>query len=98
MTAIDRQALVKRHNIVLNDHQLVLPLGNGEFCFNTDRTDLQTFSGNTMAYWAWYSVPLPEGVAEHDLPATDAMPGLAISTHLNSMKPILPDIALPHCL
>ena len=70
MATIDRQHLVQRHNIVLQDNKLVLPLGNGEFCFNTDRTGLQTFGGNTMAHWAWHAFPFPEGVAEHDLPAT----------------------------
>ena len=69
-TSINRQALVARHNIKLSDSRLVIPLGNGEFCFNTDRTGLQTFGGNTMAHWAWHEFPLPEGITEADLPKT----------------------------
>lgn len=67
---IDRRLLVSRHDIVLQDSRRVIPLGNGEFCFNADRTGLQTFDGNTMAHWAWHEFPLPEGVRREDLPET----------------------------
>jgi len=70
MNAIDRKSLVSRHNITLKGGNLVIPLGNGEFCFNTDRTGLQTFGGNTMAHWAWHEFPLPEGVTADDLSET----------------------------
>jgi len=70
LEAIDRQALVKRHNIEWNDPGGQIPLGNGEFCFNADGTGLQTFGGSTMAHWAWHSAPLPPGCATSDLPAT----------------------------
>lgn len=70
MTKIDRKSLVRRHTIPLSDGNLVIPLGNGEFCFNADRTGLQTSGGNTMAHWAWHEFPLPEGVTADDLPET----------------------------
>lgn len=67
---IDRQALVTRHNITWNDPAGRLPLGNGEFCFTTDATGLQTFGGNAMAHWGWHSFPLPEGWTPERVPAT----------------------------
>ncbi len=68
--AIDRHALVTRHNIVWNNLEGQIPLGNGEFCFNVDGTGLQTFGGNTMAHWGWHSFPLPEGITPDQLPPT----------------------------
>jgi hypothetical protein len=58
---IDREALVKRHNIQLDklsDSEL-LQVGNGEIAFGIDATGLQTFYGNTMSHWGWHSVPCP---------------------------------------
>ncbi len=69
-TSIDRQSLVSRHPIIRTSGNLVVPLGNGEFCFNADRTGLQTIGGNTMSHWAWHEFPLPEGVTLSDLPET----------------------------
>lgn len=45
--AIDRYALVTRHNPVLNEPDRLSPLsvGNGEFAFTADITGLQTFPG-----------------------------------------------------
>ena len=68
--AIDRHALVARHNIQWNDPCGVAPLGNGEFCFGVDGTGLQTFAGNTMSHWAWHSFPLPPGFSSQDVPPT----------------------------
>ncbi|MEI6645385.1 MAG: hypothetical protein WCP12_05060 [bacterium] len=67
---IDRQALVTRHNIELNDVGHRLAIGNGEFCFGADGTGLQTFTGNTMSHWAWHSFPLPEGWTKERVPPT----------------------------
>ncbi len=60
---IDRQALVARHDVVLDraDPQSALQVGNGEFAFGMDVTGLQTFYGNTMSHWGWHSFPLPPG-------------------------------------
>ena len=67
---IDRQAVVTRHNIELNDVTKRLAIGNGQFCFGADGTGLQTFTGNTMSHWAWHSFPLPEGWTKDQVPAT----------------------------
>jgi hypothetical protein len=67
---IDRQALVKRHNIEWNDLAGQIPLGNGEFCFNADATGLQTFGGNSMSHWGWHSFPLPAGWTADRVPPT----------------------------
>jgi hypothetical protein len=71
--AIDRHALVTRHNIGWNDPHGEIPLGNGEFCFNVDATGLQTFSGSTLSHWAWHSAPLPPGLTLADVPPTGTM-------------------------
>ena len=68
--AMDRHALVTRHNLDWNDLHGQIPLGNGEFCFNTDATGLQTFGGSTLSHWAWHSAPLPPGCTPADIPAT----------------------------
>jgi hypothetical protein len=67
---IDRHALVMRHNIEWNDVTGRIPLGNGEFCFTTDGTGLQTFGGNSMSHWGWHSFPLPAGRTMADVPPT----------------------------
>jgi len=69
---IDRQALVTRHNITWNDAAGRIALGNGEFCFGTDGTGLQTFAGNSIAHWGWHSFPLPDGCTPDLVPATGA--------------------------
>ena len=56
-SAIDRHALVTRHNITWNEAGGRLPLGNGEFCFGTDGTGLQTFAGNSRSHWGWHRFP-----------------------------------------
>ena len=72
--AIDRKALVTRHNPVLTDLAPRSPLsvGNGEFAFTADVTGLQTFPElhvpsdtkkamplATQSQWGWHSFPLP---------------------------------------
>jgi hypothetical protein len=69
-SAIDRHALVTRHNISWNEVTGRLPLGNGEFCFGADGTGLQTFAGNSMSHWGWHSFPLPEGWTPDRVPST----------------------------
>lgn len=65
--AIDRQALVTRHNVTLDlvDPLSPLSVGNGRFCFTADVTGLQTLRTEynegiplaTMAEWGWNSHP-----------------------------------------
>ncbi len=68
--AIDRQSLVTRHRLEWNDPAGLIPLGNGEFCFNADGTGLQTFGGNSMSHWGWHSFPLPPGWTPDRVPVT----------------------------
>jgi protein-glucosylgalactosylhydroxylysine glucosidase len=72
LVAINRAALVTRHNPLLHKFEPLSPLsvGNGEFAFTADITGLQTFPGNyekqmplcTMSQWGWHSLPLPSGL------------------------------------
>ncbi len=76
-TPIDREALVKRHNIVLNaiDTFGSLSVGNGEFAFTVDATGLQTFpaayeagvSLGTQSQWGWHSIPNPDNYGRDDV-------------------------------
>jgi hypothetical protein len=61
---IDREALVRRHNVVVRkvDPTAPLTVGNGQFAFTVDVTGLQTFGEyyykngiplETMARWCW---------------------------------------------
>lgn len=78
--AIDRYALVTRHNVVLTtaDVQSPLSVGNGEFAFTADVTGLQTFDGNynntiplsTMSQWGFHAMPNPEGFSLDKFPLT----------------------------
>lgn len=70
--AIDRRALVARHNPTLYQFDPLSPLsvGNGEFAFTADVTGLQTFPREyensmplcTMSKWGWHTTPLPAGL------------------------------------
>src|SRR5512133_3885281 len=69
--AIDRHALVTRHNVTLNKPDPLTPLsvGNGAFAFTADITGLQTFpeyhakgmSLGTHSQWGWHSLVNPQG-------------------------------------
>ena len=71
-SAIDRKALVTRHNPSLQKLEPLSPLslGNGEFAFTADITGLQTFTDEyeksmplcTMSQWGWHTKPLPSGL------------------------------------
>ena len=66
---IDRKAVVRRHNITINQNDPKKPIqvGNGEFAYNVDITGMQTFfAHNTMAHWAWHAMPLPYGLKVAD--------------------------------
>jgi hypothetical protein len=62
---INRQALVKRHNVIISkvDTLASLSVGNGAFTFTTDITGLQTFPDvyakgvplGTQSEWGWHS-------------------------------------------
>jgi hypothetical protein len=70
--AIDRAALVRRHDPVLRKLDPLSPLsvGNGEFAFTADVTGLQTFPEEyealaplcTMSQWGWHTTPPRAGL------------------------------------
>jgi hypothetical protein len=66
--AIDRYALVNRHNVVLNEVDPLSPfsVGNGDFAYTADVTGMQSFedyyykngiSLETLSTWVWHSFP-----------------------------------------
>jgi hypothetical protein len=69
--AIDRHALVSRHDPLLHrfDPDSPLSVGNGEFAFTADATGLQTFGElydktvplGTLSQWGWHRAPNPQG-------------------------------------
>jgi hypothetical protein len=75
--AINRHALVARHNPRMTAFDALTPLtiGNGEFAFTADPTGLQTFPEwyeeglplCTQSQWGWHSAPAPSGLSEKDL-------------------------------
>ena len=67
---LNREAIVARHKIVDAKLTATLPIGNGNFCFNVDGSGLQTFEGNTLSHWGWYSEPLPDGFTWADVTPT----------------------------
>jgi hypothetical protein len=70
LSKIDRQALVSRHNLLVEspDTLASLSVGNGEFAFTTDITGLQTFykeyengvTLGTQSNWGWHTFPNTE--------------------------------------
>lgn len=74
---INREALVKRHNPVINGFDPLSPLtvGNGEFAYTADITGMQTFpefyeqgiSLGTYAQWGWHSYPNTAGFVLNDV-------------------------------
>ena len=78
--AIDRSALVRRHNPTSSKIDPLSPLsvGNGSFAFTADVTGLQTLSREyegamplcTMAQWGWHTRPAPPGLDTQSLRLT----------------------------
>jgi protein-glucosylgalactosylhydroxylysine glucosidase len=76
IAGIDRRALVRRHNPLVQklDPFSALTVGNGNFAFTGDVTGLQTFIEEyrrdfplcTCAHWAWHTTPAPPGVRAQD--------------------------------
>jgi hypothetical protein len=75
--AIDRAALVRRHDPLIRKLDPFAPLsvGNGEFAFTADVTGLQTFPEEyeaqmplcTMSQWGWHTTPAPAGLKGKEL-------------------------------
>jgi len=69
-TPLDRRAIVDRHRIQTDQTGELLPVGNGNICFNVDGTGLQTFKGDVLSHWGWFSEPLLERYTWDDVPET----------------------------
>ena len=67
---LDRDEILARHRIVTTSIDELLPIGNGNFCFNVDGTGMQTFSGDVLSHWGWFAEPLPDKYSWKDVPAT----------------------------
>src|SRR5699024_4328145 len=75
--AIDRRALVTRHNVEINEFDSLnsLSVGNGEFAFTVGATGLQTFPEfyehgiplGTQSQWGWHSFPNPDNYTIEDV-------------------------------
>ncbi len=75
--AIDRAALVHRHDPLMREFDPLAPLsvGNGSFAFTADVTGLQTFPEVyesqmplcTMSQWGWHTTPRPAGLEGKEL-------------------------------
>lgn len=59
--AIDREAVVRAHNVKRNaSSSTPLQVGNGNFAFGVDVTGLQSFSEfNTLSSWGFHNASLP---------------------------------------
>lgn len=78
--SIDREALVKRHTVILNqpDPVGVVAVGNGNFAYNADITGMQSFPEfyeksmpiGIMSNWGWHSFPNPKGYSLANFPNT----------------------------
>lgn len=76
-TPIDREALVRRHNIILEAADTLgsLTVGNGEFAFTVDAGGLQSFpqdyengvSLGTQSQWGWHRIPNPDNYGREDV-------------------------------
>lgn len=89
---IDRQALVRRHNVIIDTSDLNNPIqvGNGEFAFGADITGLQSFAPfNTMSQWGWHRFPSPEGQKP------DEFKGAEWDTHGRDVRYPSPSAAQP---
>ncbi|MHA6247390.1 hypothetical protein ACXYMU_05585 [Pontibacter sp. CAU 1760] len=80
-TAIDRHALVSRHNITLTapDTLASLSVGNGDFAFTVDVTGLQSYPEyyengvplGTQSQWGWHSTPTAQNYTLADVTRYD---------------------------
>ena len=86
---INREVLVKRHNISINkmDSLSSLSVGNGNFCYTVDATGMQTFPNayakgvplGTQSVWGWHSFPNSENLKVDEAQKTYDLEGRKIS-------------------
>jgi hypothetical protein len=91
--AIDRRAVVTRHNLLLKDSQFAGPtqVGNGSFAYGFDITGMQTFNDQftTMSDWGWHNTKTPNGLSPEDFKQT------GINTHGRQVNYPVPNADQP---
>ena len=96
---INREAVVKRHNVKVNkiDSLSSLTVGNGNFAFTVDATGMQSFPEayakgvplGTQSAWGWHSFPNTENLNVKDALKTYDLEGRKISYTVQVKEPEL---------
>src|SRR6187455_1739754 len=95
--AINRQAVVQRHNVHINkiDSLSSLTVGNGNFAFTVDATGMQSFPEayangvplGTQSVWGWHSFPNTENLKIVDAQKVYELEGRKISYTVQPKEP-----------
>ncbi len=94
---IDREAIIKRHNVHINkiDSLSSLTVGNGSFAFTVDATGMQTFPDayangvplGTQSVWGWHSFPNTESLKIEEAQKIYELEGRKISYTVQPKEP-----------
>jgi len=94
---INREAVVKRHNVVVNriDSLSSLTIGNANFAFTVDATGMQSFPDSyangvplgTQSVWGWHSFPNVEGLKIEEAQKIYELEGRSISYTVQLKEP-----------
>ncbi len=95
--SINREAVVKRHNVKVNkiDSLSSLTVGNGNFAFTVDATGMQSFPGSyangvplgTQSVWGWHSFPNTENLRIEEAQKVYELEGRKISYTVQIKEP-----------
>jgi hypothetical protein len=94
---INRQSVVRRHNVHINkiDSLSSLTVGNGNFAFTVDATGLQSFPDSyangvplgTQSVWGWHSFPNTENLKIEEAQKVYDLEGRKISYTVQPKEP-----------
>lgn len=94
---INREAVVKRHNVKVNkvDSLSSLTVGNGNFAFTVDATGMQSFPDayikgvplGTQSVWGWHSFPNTENLKVEEAQKVYELEGRKISYTVQPKEP-----------
>lgn len=94
---INREAVVKRHNVHVNkiDSLSSLTVGNGNFAFTVDATGMQSFPDayskgvalGTQSVWGWHSFPNTENLKVEEAQKVYELEGRKISYTVQPKEP-----------
>lgn len=94
---INREAVVKRHNVKVNkiDSLSSLTVGNGNFAFTVDATGMQSFPDayskgvplGTQSVWGWHSFPNTENLRVEEAQKVYELEGRKISYTVQPKEP-----------